>query len=91
MLGKVITERVLPVGLSPAVKVVERYTTIHELILKGIARNAARKVHKPVLWGKRFLNAWNRGEKGISRELLADGSYRYTVLGKLHDKLPDIE
>ena len=89
MLGKVITARVMPAGLSPAVRVVDKTTSIHEAILKGIARRAARRVHKPVAWGKRYLNAWNRGDRGISRELLPDGSYRYTVLGKLHDKLPD--
>ena len=91
MLGKVITARVMPAGLSPAVRVVDKTTSIHEAILMGIARRAARRVHKPVERGKRLLNAWNRGDRGISRTMLEDGTFRYNVIGKLKDKLVNVK
>jgi len=93
MLGKVIAARVAPAGLSPVVRAAagERTASYHELILKGLARKAARHESKPKQYGKLLLNAWHRGEHGLSRQLQPDGSYRYHVIGRLCDKLPNIK
>ena len=86
MLGTVVTVKGVK-GLSPAVRVIDSTTSVHELILKGLARKAAHR-GKPAHNIPRLLgNAWASGARGISRTLLGNGHYRYNIIGKLNDKI----
>lgn len=90
MIGRLVKVGDIPVGYEvlPPKQREHRIVTMsyHSAVLRSVARSRRRKVRPQ--WLRRMVNAYERGDAGVSKRQVSERVIQYHVIGRGHEHLP---